>query len=115
MKRPLAKAAARTPRRAKHHPIDVVTRAASASPFLAFRYARMEISARDGRADVNATHTLFENGTLTTERLAGEVDRAVYERIIASAEQAVLAQAASWLRAFSFFLPLPPTSRDDRD
>lgn len=114
MKRSPAKAAPRTPRRVERQSVDVVRPAALGMPFVTFRYARMEIVAREGRAHVNATHTRFEKGTLTTERFAGEVDPAFHERLVASAQRLVLAQATSWLRAFSFFLP-PPSGSRDRD
>ncbi len=112
MERPPAKAAPRTPRRVDRESVDVVRPRAHATPFVTFRYARLEIAARDARAHVNAMHTRLENGTLTTERFAGEVDPAFYERLVASVQRLVLAQATSWLRAFSFFLPPSPDSRD---
>ena len=113
MKRHPVKTGARATRRVEPRAVDVVPAATPAMPFVSFRYARMQITAHDGRAQVKAMHTRFENGALTTERFAGELDPAVYGQLVTSAQRLVLAQATSWLRAFSFFLPFG--SRDERD
>jgi hypothetical protein len=115
MKRHPARSASRAPRRVEARPVDVVRPSDPATPFLSCHSARMQVAARDGRARLDAAHTRFENGELSTERFAGELDPTVYERFAASARQVVLAQVAAWLGMFSFFVPHPPKFRGDRD
>jgi hypothetical protein len=99
-------------REAKTEAVDVVR---PADPFFSFRYSRTEISAAGGKARVNSRQLCLEDGKLTAETFEGDVDRAIYDRMVGDAQRYFLNQTTLFARSLSWFLPSSEDARSDRD
>src|SRR5947207_2709741 len=84
---------------------EVTVSNARSHSWVSFHYSFTEISAFDGRARVKCRNTRLEDGTLTTERFEGELDRGAYERVIDQAQQYVLGRSALFLQSLAPWLP----------
>ncbi len=60
----------------------------------------------------HARSARFEEGRLTTETFDGELDRAVFERMVGDAQRLFAAQAALWFKALGLLVPPRSDHRD---
>jgi len=84
------------------------------NPFFRFRYSFTEISAVGSKAHVKSRQARLEDGNLTSETFEGDVDRAVYDRMVGDAQRHLLDQTALLLKSF-WLLPFARNPRSERD
>jgi hypothetical protein len=101
-----------TLREVKADPIEAIEPVRS---FFTFRYTHTEISATDRKAHVKARQTRLEDGKLTTESFEGDIDRTVYDRMVADAQRYFVGQTMLLANSLSWFLPFLRSPRSDRD
>ena len=87
----------------------------TSNPFFSFRYSYTQMSVRGGRTHVTSKRASFEDGKLTSEAFAGELDRNVYDRSVSDAQRYFAGQTARFLQSLSLFLPFSRKQRRDRD
>jgi hypothetical protein len=86
-----------------------------ADSFFSFRYSRTEISVAGAKARVKSRQTRLQDGKITTETFDGDVDRAVYDRMVDDAQRYFLSQMALFTKSLSWLLPLSRKPGSDHD
>ena len=105
----------RTQRALREVETDAVEVMRPATSFFGFRYSLTEISAVGGKARVKSRQMRLEDGKLTTETFEGDVDRAVYDRMVGNAQRYFLNQTALLAKSLWWLLPSSRNTRSDRD
>jgi hypothetical protein len=95
----------RTLRKVEDAAVDVVRPAASAGPFVSFRYSYTEVSVQGSKACVKSRNARFEDGKLSSEAFEGELDRSVYDRSVDAAQHYFAEQTSLFLNSLSLLLP----------
>src|SRR5437763_9694111 len=94
---------------------EVTVSNARSHSWVSFHYSFTEISAFDGRARVKCRNTRLEDGTLTTERFEGVLDRQAYAQVISRAQHYVVGRTARLLQSFASSLPFSKNHTALRD
>src|SRR3954470_9621775 len=95
-----AKSGKRDVRKQAKHALEATVSNARPHSSVSFHYSFTEISAFDGKARVKCRNTRLEDGTLTTERFDGVLDRQAYAQVISRAQHYVVGRTARLLQSF---------------
>jgi hypothetical protein len=85
-------------------PLTNVT-ARDRTPFFSFRYSYTEVRAFGSRTRIKAREMRLEDGIVESHSFEGTCDRRVYADVVQQMQRHLFAQAAFFLKAFSWFLP----------
>jgi hypothetical protein len=82
------------------------------TPFFSFRYSYTEVRAVGTTARVKAREVRLEDGVVESHSFEGTCDRSVYDGFVQQMQRQLFAQAALFLKAFSWFLPYDKSHRE---